>query len=85
MGFRSFLFSYFLKLGCLFFLQGIFKVYIIGGKDILISESITNKFNFAEKKNVTFSARNGVLKKPKTISIGEQIKMQDEIYGVKNY
>ena len=50
MGFRSFIFSYFLKFGCLFFLQGIFLVYIIGGKDILISENMTNKFNFAEGK-----------------------------------
>ena len=33
-----------------FFFTGDFLVYIIGGKDILISESITNKFNFAEEK-----------------------------------
>ena len=33
-----------------FFFTGDFLVYIIGGKDILISENMTNKFNFAEEK-----------------------------------
>ena len=32
------------------FFTGDFLVYTIGGKDILISENMTNKFNLAEEK-----------------------------------